>query len=192
MDTRALFTRGFTAEARLSWSILERRDGLPREFRDGHPWHELTVTEWDALRVAHSVTIGINSATAATEFQVRGRDGGIVLLPVPGRVAPDHLGRPRPEPQIGMDLLQIHRGGSILETTLSLLLPRDRLRLLWWPDAETTEPLRAAGLHRDVVLLETRRNDRLLTFCLSDRVSCDGALRLVRPFDPYAEPNLMR
>lgn len=197
MDLRAMFTDGFTPEARAAWSILDMRDGLPREFRDGHPWHELSRTEWEALQGARSIAVGLNTAAAEASFEITlrtvGRSRDRIQVPVPGRLAMGPRGKPRPEPHLGFDLLQIHRdAGSTLATTLSLLLPKDRLRTLWWPDAETTEQLRSSGLHRDVVLLEVRRGDRLLSFRLSDRVCGDGALRLVRPFDPAAEPVLIR
>lgn len=79
-------------------------------------------------------------------------------IPIPGRLAPVPNGEPDARPHVASELLPAFPAiPTELGTTLAALGCGDRVRLLWWPDAETTEPLRTAGLHRDVVRLEVRR-----------------------------------
>jgi hypothetical protein len=164
------------------------RGSKPQQLSDGHPWHMLTADEISCMRGASSLGFHLNTLTGISGVRALRPDQDI---PIPGRVHLPSRGEIRPDPLTGFEVLHLMGEACPTDTatTLCMLRPGDRARLLWWPDGGNNGPVRDADLHVDLLRLEVARADQVFIFGLASRI-CTASYRMIRTFDPATEPNL--
>lgn len=125
----------------------------------------------------------IDTALRESGITCSRREGGEVELAVPSRVGGAY-GKEAVGHWHGWELLNTHAWSipTELTTILGQLREGDRIRLCWWPDAETTATLAEHGLHADLIRLEVDRGGEVSIHRLAARVvEADNIMRLVKP-----------
>lgn len=191
------FTHDFHPDvrSRLKLCDLLKHKG-PKQLIDGWPWHALSAAEIEALRSARHFSAWFNSFTGEADVTlIGGVSPSPLVLPVPARLAEPFRKRKHDLPFVGDAFFNLFPEQTTpVGTILRCLWPGDRVRLLWWDDAETTAILEDAGLHGDLLRLEVKRTmpdgaEDVLVFDLTRTVAA-GHGRLIRPFHPGVETTL--